>query len=390
MNKFIIVLLMTISGIANAANIELSTTSSNIGVGTIAQSGNKLDVNGNTRATTFNKVTLTQPASSATLTVANGKTLTASNTLTLAGTDSTTMTFPTTTATIARTDATNTFTGNQIVSSGNVGVGSATPSEVLDVNGNVRASAFISNATTAGLVQLYEASANGSNYINWTSASSLSTDVEYTLPSTLGTAGQVFTLSNGTGGINWSSVPAGSGVSGITTNKIPLAASSTTLTDSNMNQQGSTNIGISTTGPQSLFAVGSTSQFQVNSSGAIAASTGITTSGGYTQSGTTANTFTGTPTFSNATYALLTSGTGNVGINSATPGVLLDVNGAIRSTGSGVSVFGSNVGIGTSVGVPNALYVVGTPMFTTGLNIGIGTASPTRLCIANNAIATCN
>ena len=44
------------------------------------------------------------------------KNLTVSNTLTLAGTDSTTMTFPTTSATIARTDAANTFTGTQTIS----------------------------------------------------------------------------------------------------------------------------------------------------------------------------------------------------------------------------------------------------------------------------------
>lgn len=45
-------------------------------------------------ATSVNKVTITAPASSSTLTVADGKTLTASNSITLAGTDSTTMTFP--------------------------------------------------------------------------------------------------------------------------------------------------------------------------------------------------------------------------------------------------------------------------------------------------------
>lgn len=42
-------------------------------------------------ATTINKVTITAPASSATLTIANGKTLTASNTLTFTGTDSSTI-----------------------------------------------------------------------------------------------------------------------------------------------------------------------------------------------------------------------------------------------------------------------------------------------------------
>jgi hypothetical protein len=50
------------------------------------------------------------------LTLAAGKTLTASNTLTLAGTDATTQTFPATSATIARTDAAQTFTGDQTLS----------------------------------------------------------------------------------------------------------------------------------------------------------------------------------------------------------------------------------------------------------------------------------
>ncbi len=47
------------------------------------------------------------------LSIAAAKTFVVSNSLTLAGTDSTVMTFPTTTATIARTDAAQTFTGLQ-------------------------------------------------------------------------------------------------------------------------------------------------------------------------------------------------------------------------------------------------------------------------------------
>jgi hypothetical protein len=61
-----------------------------------------------------NKVNgLTVTNSTGTLTVTNAKTASFSNTLTFAGTDGTTMTFPSTTATIARTDAANTFTGTQ-------------------------------------------------------------------------------------------------------------------------------------------------------------------------------------------------------------------------------------------------------------------------------------
>jgi Pectate lyase superfamily protein len=46
----------------------------------------------------------------------NGKTLAVNNSITLAGTDSTTMTFPSTSATIARTDAAQSFTGTQTFS----------------------------------------------------------------------------------------------------------------------------------------------------------------------------------------------------------------------------------------------------------------------------------
>ncbi len=55
-------------------------------------------------------------ASALGLAITAAKTLTVSNSLTLAGTDATVMTFPSTSATIARTDAANTFTGVQTFS----------------------------------------------------------------------------------------------------------------------------------------------------------------------------------------------------------------------------------------------------------------------------------
>jgi hypothetical protein len=67
-------------------------------------------------ATSINRVAITAPATAATITLADNKTLTVNHTLTLAGTDSTVMTFPSTSATIARTDAAQTFTGNQTFS----------------------------------------------------------------------------------------------------------------------------------------------------------------------------------------------------------------------------------------------------------------------------------
>jgi hypothetical protein len=64
-------------------------------------------------ATSINKVALTAPATGSTLTIADGKTLTASNSLTLAGTDATTMTFPSSSATLAGLAIAQTFTNTQ-------------------------------------------------------------------------------------------------------------------------------------------------------------------------------------------------------------------------------------------------------------------------------------
>jgi hypothetical protein len=72
-------------------------------------------------ATSINKVTITEPATSATITIANGKTLTVNNSITFAGTDATTMTLPSTSATLARTDAAQTFTGDQTFANGIIG-----------------------------------------------------------------------------------------------------------------------------------------------------------------------------------------------------------------------------------------------------------------------------
>lgn len=65
-------------------------------------------------ATSINGLTIS--TTTGTFTMTNAKTLAVTNTLTLSGTDSTVMTFPSTTATIARTDAAQTFTGTQTFS----------------------------------------------------------------------------------------------------------------------------------------------------------------------------------------------------------------------------------------------------------------------------------
>lgn len=72
-------------------------------------------------ATSINNVAFTAPGSPSTFTLAAAKTFTVNHSLTLAGSDGTTMTFPATNATIARTDAAQTFTGTQTFSGPIVG-----------------------------------------------------------------------------------------------------------------------------------------------------------------------------------------------------------------------------------------------------------------------------
>ena len=101
----------------NAGKDVVSVTNTGTGDNVLATSPTLVTPTlGVAAATSINKVALTAPATGSTLTIADGKTLTANQSLTLAGTDATTMTFPTTSATIARTDAGQTFTGDQIFS----------------------------------------------------------------------------------------------------------------------------------------------------------------------------------------------------------------------------------------------------------------------------------
>lgn len=89
----------TFSGTASGSLTNLSLTTPSLGVATATS------LNGLTVSTTTGTFTLT-----------NAKTFAVTNTLTLSGTDSTVMTFPSTTATIARTDAAQTFTDTQVFS----------------------------------------------------------------------------------------------------------------------------------------------------------------------------------------------------------------------------------------------------------------------------------
>jgi hypothetical protein len=91
--------------------------------------------------------------------VATGKKLTVNNSLTLAGTDATTMTFPTTNATIARTDAAQTFTGVQTMTS---------PALTTPVINGTPTGTGVATAGTANTLVLRDGSGNIVNSITET------------------------------------------------------------------------------------------------------------------------------------------------------------------------------------------------------------------------------
>ena len=82
------------------------------------------------------KITLTQPANGATITIADGKTLTANNTLAFSGTDGTTFTFPATSGTVGTLNTTQAWTGQQFFYS-QTAIGNATAANSLSMNGPI-------------------------------------------------------------------------------------------------------------------------------------------------------------------------------------------------------------------------------------------------------------
>lgn len=92
-------------------------------------------------------VTLTQPATGATITIADTKTLSVVKSITLTGTDGTTHTFPATNATVAALNIAQAFTAGQFFYGG-VAIGNGTGAQVVGINGAAaqnRGHAFATN-----------------------------------------------------------------------------------------------------------------------------------------------------------------------------------------------------------------------------------------------------
>lgn len=165
-------------------------------------------------ALSINSLTIT--TSTGTFTLANGKTLTVNNSLTLNGTDATTMTFPSTSATIARTDAAQTFTGVQTFGSNPIlNAGNANGLLYLNASKSATSSATITsdgtNIQLGAQGDMRFADADSSNWVAFQAPSVVASNVTWTLPATDGVLNASL-VTNGAGVLSWALVnsPGGS------------------------------------------------------------------------------------------------------------------------------------------------------------------------------------
>jgi len=171
-------------------------------------------------ATSINKMAITAPATSSTLAVADGKTFTVNNTITLAGTDSTTITLPATTGTVALNN--QTF----FIGSTSIAINRATASQSLtgitSIDGYAAGLAG-GNATTLLGALPYQSAANTTTLLS---------------PNTTATKNFLTQTGNGTNGAapSWGTLAAGDipsfnlGTTSITFNRASATQSLTGIT----------------------------------------------------------------------------------------------------------------------------------------------------------------
>ncbi|MFA6198757.1 MAG: hypothetical protein WC734_06450, partial [Patescibacteria group bacterium] len=82
-----------------------------------------------------------------------------------------------------------------ILGSGNVGIGTTSPGEKLNINGNLA-------LENQGIMKLYELRTSGVNYSGFRASSTMASDVTWSLPAAEGTTGQSL-LTNGSGSLYW-------------------------------------------------------------------------------------------------------------------------------------------------------------------------------------------
>jgi hypothetical protein len=279
------------SGPSSLGDSSLYELAGNVGLGSSVPS-QKLDIVGTVKATAFNKVTLTAPATGSTLTILDGKTLTVNNTIGLsAGADSKTLnigsynlTFSTTADTTVGLPTTGTLVNTAVTSLPSLtGVGTsltgvikATAGTLANMTGTPGYMTRWDDANTLGSSVIYNSGANvgigssvpqakldveGSIYLG-SGNIGVGSAVPTEKVDVVGTVKATSFIGNGAGLTNIVGA-----ISGLNAGYLPKSATATTINDSAIYQNGS-NIGIGTTAPIATLDVKGSISFQIVSQAA--------------------------------------------------------------------------------------------------------------------------